>query len=111
MRVYQLTYRIASEVDKTSDMELWPRVKATYNLDDSYQYSSKEMAEYASQFRKAVNKPFIEWFGSEREAVVRRLHLFKGGGLSGKKGDQEIWAIDIPTDKRGLLAWLQENVK
>jgi hypothetical protein len=53
--------------------------------------------------------PKREWFGSEREAVIRRLELFKSGQLVGKKKDNEIWGIDIPTDKQGLLAWLRSE--
>lgn len=48
-----------------------------------------------------------EWFGSEREAVVRRLGLFKAGKLRGNKSSHHIWPVDIPTDKQGLLAWLK----
>lgn len=48
-----------------------------------------------------------EWFASEREAVVRRLELYKAGKLRGKKNDAQIWPVDIPTDKRGLLAFLR----
>lgn len=50
-----------------------------------------------------------EWFGSEREAVVRRLELFKAGKLLGKKKDHEIWPVDIDTSKFGLLAFLQRE--
>ena len=53
--------------------------------------------------------PIREWFASEREAVVRRLELFKAGKLLGKKSDHEIWPVDIPTDKQGLLAWLRQE--
>jgi hypothetical protein len=52
-----------------------------------------------------------EWFPSERDAVVRRLALFNSGKLVGKKSDHEIWPVDIPTDKVGLLRWLRENVQ
>jgi hypothetical protein len=50
-----------------------------------------------------------EWFGSEREAVVRRLELFKSSKIHGKKKDAEIWPVDIPTDKLGLLAFLRKE--
>ena len=50
-----------------------------------------------------------EWFSSDREAVVRRLELFKAGQLRGKKNDAQIWPVDIATDKRGLLAFLREE--
>ena len=48
-----------------------------------------------------------EWFASDREAVVRRLDLFKNGKIRGKKADAKIWPCDIPVDKRGLLAFLR----
>ncbi len=57
-----------------------------------------------------VEVPHNEWFGSEREAVVRRLSLFKAGKLVGKKKEHPIWPVDIPTDKRGLLAFLRKEV-
>lgn len=50
-----------------------------------------------------------EWFGSERAAVVRRLELFKADLLCGKKKDNEIWPVEVPTRKADLLAWLNEN--
>lgn len=58
-----------------------------------------------------ISGPIREWFGSERDAVVRRLELYKAAALPGRKKDHEIWPVDIPTDKKGLLRWLQENVK
>jgi hypothetical protein len=56
-----------------------------------------------------VEVPHREWFGSEREAVIRRLELFKAGKLAGKKKDNEIWPVDVPTDKQSLLAWLRKE--
>lgn len=53
--------------------------------------------------------PKREWYGSEREAVIRRLDLFKKGQLDGKKKDNPIWPIDVPTDKQSLLAWLRRE--
>lgn len=50
-----------------------------------------------------------EWYASERDAVVRRLELFKAGKLAGKKSDHEIWAVDVPTSKPDLLAWLRKE--
>ena len=54
-------------------------------------------------------QPIREWFASERDAVVRRLELFKAGKLLGKKSDHEIWAVDVPTSKPDLLAWLRKE--
>lgn len=56
-----------------------------------------------------ISPTIREWFGSEREAVVRRLELFKAGRLAGKKKDNEIWPVDVPTDKQSLLAWLRRE--
>lgn len=53
--------------------------------------------------------PKREWFGSERAAVTRRLELFKAGQLVGKKKDNPIWPVDVPTRKEDLLAWLNKN--
>jgi len=49
------------------------------------------------------------WFGSESEAVSRRVELFKSGQLVGRKSDATIEAVDVPTDKAGLLVWLNSN--
>lgn len=57
----------------------------------------------------SVEIPKREWFGSERDAVVRRLWLFRNGYLPGKKADHEIWPVDIPTSKADLLAWLRRE--
>lgn len=56
-----------------------------------------------------ISEPIVEWFGSEREAVVRRMELFKADRLAGKKKDNEIWLFEVPTDKLGLLAWLRKH--
>ena len=53
----------------------------------------------------------VEWFGSERDAAIRRLFLFSRGLLLGQKKDHMIWIVDIPTDKKGLLKWLNEGMK
>lgn len=50
-----------------------------------------------------------EWFGSERDAVVRRLGLFNKGLLLGKKADHTIEAVDVPTVKADLLLWLNRE--
>lgn len=56
-----------------------------------------------------VSGTIREWFGSERDAVVRRMELFRAGSLAGKKKDNEIWPVDVPTDKESLLAWLRQE--
>jgi len=50
-----------------------------------------------------------EWFTSERAAVVRRLDLFNKGELAGKKRENNIWGVDIPTRKAELVAWLNKE--
>lgn len=56
-----------------------------------------------------ISDTIREWFGSEREAVIRRMELFKAGRLAGKKKDNPIWPADVPTDKQSLLAWLRRE--
>jgi len=51
-----------------------------------------------------------EWFGSERDAVIKRLELFKDGKLIGKKNYHHILSYDIATSKAGLLEFLREEV-
>jgi hypothetical protein len=63
----------------------------------------------AAEMEGTEPKPAKEWFPSEREAVVRRLALANNGALAGKKADHEIWPVDIPTDKQGLLNWLNKE--
>lgn len=53
---------------------------------------------------------YTEWFGSERDAVIRRAALFKTGTIVGLKRKQTIDPIDVPTDKAGLLKFLQSNI-
>ena len=48
-----------------------------------------------------------EWFSSERDAIVRRLTLFKEGALDGQKKDHLIEAHQIPVRKVDLLEWLR----
>lgn len=51
-----------------------------------------------------------EWQATERAAVIRRNELFKAGKLYGLKRESLITPVDIPTDKPGLLKFLQDNV-
>ena len=51
-----------------------------------------------------------QWFGTERAAIIERNSMFKAGKLSGLKRTNEILLVDIPTDKAGLLKFLQDNV-
>lgn len=60
------------------------------------------------------NEPIItlepEWFGTERAAIIRRNVLFQTKQLIGLKRENLISPIDVPTDKAGLLRFLQDNV-
>lgn len=109
MRVYQLEYRLRRK--ELSGYDAWLLAKEFFDIPDTQQVSTPDMDRYVAQFYDLKYPPIIEWFGSEREAVVRRIALFDSGVLKGKKLDHKIWAVDIPTDKRSLLAWLQENWK
>ena len=51
----------------------------------------------------------VEWFTSDRGAVIRRLELFKLGKLVGKKRGAMIWGVDVPTRKAELVAWLNKE--
>lgn len=81
MRVYELTYKTIGQVPPSQDAD-------------------PDAVPLRNEIRVR------EWFPSEREAVVRRLDLFKRGLMLGKKSDAVIEAVDIPTDKRGLLNFL-----
>lgn len=72
-----------------------------------FDYRTTETDRVSGEVR--VSNVIREWFPSEREAVVRRLALFKAGKLVGKKKDNPVWPVDIPTDKKGLLAWLRQE--
>lgn len=108
MRFYELTYTIK---DAPHDvLEEWPAARTFFALDDSFQYSSDEIRQFVKDFRAVkCGLRINEWFGSERDAVVRRLELWNAGKLVGKKKDHEIWPVDIPTRKEDLLAWLRVN--
>lgn len=107
MRFYQLTYTVKRPAYGV--LGLWPEARQFFKLDENFQYSSEEIKKYVTEYVNTQYPPVSEWFGSERDAVVRRLKLFNDGMLEGKKGDHVIWPVDIPTDKQGLLAWLKEN--
>ncbi len=49
------------------------------------------------------------WFGSKREAQ-RTLASIKRENELSDEGPHEIRTVEIPTDKRGLLQWLNANV-
>jgi hypothetical protein len=65
-----------------------------------------ELADLIGDVAPAVTR---EWFGSERDAVVRRLDLFNKGLLLGKKADHTIDPVDVPTAKADLLVWLNRE--
>ncbi|WP_087746385.1 MULTISPECIES: hypothetical protein [unclassified Acidovorax] len=47
------------------------------------------------------------WVGSQADAASRRKQLNADGF---KRADIETHEVDVPTDKAGLLAWLNANV-
>ena len=57
-----------------------------------------------------VEEVKAEWFGTEREGVVRRGELFKGGKNAGLKREAKIKIVEVPSDKKGLLNFLKANV-
>ena len=52
----------------------------------------------------------VEWFSTERAAIIERNSLFQARKLDGLKRENAILLIDVPTDKAGLLKFLQDNV-
>jgi hypothetical protein len=107
MRFYQFQYRLKRP--EYSTLNEWPAARAFFGLDDSYQYRSEEIKVFVSDYLDNMHPPIEEWFGAERDAVVRRLELFKAGKLQGKKSDHEIWPVDVPTTKADLLVWLNKE--
>lgn len=107
MRFYQFMYR--TKRPEISVLDTWPRARAHFSLDESFQYSSDDIKSYVALYLDGMYPPITEWFGSERDAVVRRLALFNAGELHGKKKDHEIWPVDVPTRKEDLLAWLNKE--
>lgn len=53
-----------------------------------------------------ADAPSVQWLGSEAECTSHRKTIVAAGT---KRADIETETIDIPTDKKGLLAWLNEN--
>ena len=47
------------------------------------------------------------WSGSQAEAASARKELTARGA---RRKDVKTYAVDVPTDKTGLLAWLNANV-
>lgn len=46
------------------------------------------------------------WAGSQAEAATARKHLTDAGV---KRADIETETVEVPTDKQGLLKWLNEE--
>lgn len=83
MKVYRLEYKETLHVLEGTD-------------DNGYAYVPKVLEQ-------------VEWFKSDREAVVRRMELFKLGKLVGKKRDAKVWGVEVPTRHIELVAWLNEQ--
>ena len=73
-----------------------------------YQLEAKKSAPTPEDPAAVVT--FTQWFGTERDATITRNKLFQAGGLVGLKREQIIYPTDVPTDKAGLLKFLQQNV-
>lgn len=72
-----------------------------------FEYRLKTVSKISGE--EIVHPTKHEWFGSERAATVRRLELYRSGELAGRKKDNPIWPVDVPTRKEDLLAWLNKN--
>lgn len=59
----------------------------------------------------------VFWAGTKRDAQRIRSYIFKEGKKDGgchegaAFGDPEIEEVNVPTDKKGLLAFLQRNAQ
>lgn len=107
MMIYRLDYwPVAETYDVLAD---WPKVMHVCGLDESFQYTLAEKTRYVKDYWLATSKGKSEWFCSRREAVVRRLELFKAGKLHGRKNDHPIAMVDMPTRKREIVTWLNER--
>lgn len=56
------------------------------------------------------DEPFKKYAGSQSEAAEIKRNLwdeYRDSAL--KRNDIEISEIEVPTDKKGLIAWLNEN--
>lgn len=74
-----------------------------------YQLETKQKVKVPeSEEQSTVVMPF--WFGTERDAIVERNKLHQSGKTVGLKREQMIYPVDVPTDKAGLLKFLQNNV-
>ena len=49
-----------------------------------------------------------QWVVSKSDGVVARKALYDAGW---RRKEVEETEVDVPTDKAGLLAWLNENVR
>lgn len=52
-----------------------------------------------------VEQVKIEWAGTQADAKAAKIRLLAGDGY-----DVEVSQVEVPTDKPGLLAWLNEHV-
>lgn len=89
MKVYRLEYKEELHV-------LVAAQPGAFGDTNSYVYTPKVMDQ-------------VEWFKSEREAVVRRMELYKLGKLVGKKREAKIWGVEVPTRHIELVAWLNKQ--
>lgn len=108
MVIYRLDYLLAED-GVNQIFRDWPRAREFLGLDLSYQCSSKQIGEHVYEYWRQTGVVKSEWFCSNREAVVRRLELFKANKLYGKKSDHMIHMVEMPTRKKEIVAWLNER--
>lgn len=63
----------------------------------------------ASQTIESDTDTKVRWAGSQAEAASDRKVF--NSSLGFKRSEINTEEVDVPTDKKGLLAWLNENVK
>jgi hypothetical protein len=64
---------------------------------------------YKCVFCDAMNGSCVSWHPNKRgaDAELTALRLGRGEGAAGPEG---VSLVDVPTDKRGLIEWLNTNL-
>lgn len=56
--------------------------------------------------------PFLQYAGTQSDAADVKRKLWDDHRDSGiKRGDIEVTEVEIPTDKKGLISWLNDNAR
>lgn len=58
-----------------------------------------------------ADKPTVAWAGTQADARAAKKGLAHDHGLPETTRKIEVNEVDVPTDKQGLLKFLQDNVK